>query len=50
MYLPWEVGKEKVELSQCLFILELEMKMIDVLEDWKVVGSIHHEDCGFDLL
>lgn len=45
MDLSWKVAKEKVELSQRLFVLELEVEMIDVFEDWEVVRPIDHEYC-----
>lgn len=45
MYLSWKIAKEKVELSQCLFVLELKVEMVDVFEDWEIVRSIDHEHC-----
>jgi hypothetical protein len=45
-----KVGEEKVELSQSLLILKLQMKVLNVLKNGKIVGSIDHKYSRVDLL
>jgi len=43
VYGSWEITKQHIQFSQCFFILELQLKVINILKHRQVVCSIYEK-------
>jgi len=47
VHLSWKIVEEEIEFTKCLLVLELQLKMAHVFENWQAVGAIDDEYCAF---